>query len=108
MSNLQTLIATISTKFAPVRTLRCEGLYKLKHRSRLLSRALGGSQHIAQRRGRSVQLDGWTGDREGVELWRHTVPSCIPIARIVYLSKQDSVIAFGIDEARRNLRQIKS
>ena len=42
--------------------------------------------------------------REGVKSCRHTVPSCILIMRMVCLSKPDSVIAFGIDEARRNLR----
>ena len=54
------------------------------------------------------QMDGGTGTRERVVLCRHTVPSCIPIMRMVCLSKLDSVIVFGIDEARRDLRPIKS
>ena len=54
------------------------------------------------------QMDGGTGTRERAVLCRHTVPSCIPIVRMVCLSKLNSVIAFGIDEARRNLRSIKS
>ena len=57
---------------------------------------------------RICRMDGGTGTRESVVLCRHTVPSCIPIMRMVCLSELDSVIAFGIDEARRNLRPIKS
>jgi hypothetical protein len=52
-------------------------------------------------------VDGGTGYREGVESCRHTVPSCILIMRMVCLPKLDSVIAFGVDEARRNLRPIQ-
>ena len=54
------------------------------------------------------QMDGGTGTRERAVLCRHTVPSCIPIVRMVCLSEPESVIAFGIDEARRDLRPIKS
>jgi hypothetical protein len=52
-------------------------------------------------------MDGGTGTREGVVLCRHTVPSRSLIVGVVCLSEPDSVIAFGIDESRRDLRPIK-
>ena len=47
------------------------------------------------------------GLSEGVELGCRTVLSCILIMRMDCLSKRDCVVAFGIDEARRNIRPIK-
>jgi hypothetical protein len=52
------------------------------------------------------QMGGGTGT-ESEGQCGYTVPSCILIVRMVCLSNPDSVIAFDIDEARRNLRSIK-
>jgi hypothetical protein len=52
--------------------------------------------------------DGWWDWDSSVVSRRHAVPSCIPIVLMVCLPKLDSVVAFDIDEARRNLRPIKS